>query len=96
MKKSIFKTIVAGIILGAGIFYLPFFLLRLFLVFLIIGTFFRFFIGRRFGRRFNPAFTDRIRNMNDEEYKSFKEKFNNGCRERSAKKNFYTNSILIL
>ena len=96
MKKSILKTIVAGIILGAGIFYVPFFLLRVLLVFIILGTFFRFFIGRRFGRRFNPAITDRIRSMNDEEYKSFKEKFNNGCKEHTAKKNFYTNSLLIL
>jgi membrane protein DedA with SNARE-associated domain len=96
MKKSILKTIAAGIILGAGIFYLPFFLLRVLLVFVIISTFFRYFIGRRFGRRFNPAFTDRIRSMNEEEYKSFKEKFNNSCKEQSAKKNFYTNSLLIL
>ncbi len=92
MKKSIFKTIVAGIILGAGIFYLPFFLLRLLLAFLIIGTFFRFFIGRRFGRRLHPAFADRIRNMSDEEYKLFKENYNNCGRNYSKKNSMETNS----
>jgi len=87
MKKSILKTIVAGIILGAGIFYFPFFLLRVFLVFLIIGIFFRFFIGRRFGRRFHPAFADKIRSMSDEDYKLFKEKFNNNYCGNYSKKN---------
>jgi hypothetical protein len=82
MKKSIFKPIIAGVLAGAALFFMPFFLLRLFAFFLIAGLFFRFFIGRRmrkhgFGMR--TAFADRIRSMSDEEYSQFKQKAQQHC-----------------
>ncbi|MBA2762502.1 MAG: hypothetical protein H0U39_11190 [Segetibacter sp.] len=77
MKRSIFKPILAGILIGAALFFIPFFLLRVLIVFLIIGGLFRLFGGRgfrgRYNRGFHPAFADKIRNMSDEEYNQYKQ-----------------------
>jgi len=77
MKRSIFKPISAGILIGAALFFIPFFLLRVLIVFLIIGALFRLFGRRgfrgRYGRGFHPAFADKIRNMSDEEYNQYKQ-----------------------
>jgi hypothetical protein len=81
MKKSSFKPIIAGMLTGAALFFMPFFLWRVFAFFLIGGAFFRLFIGRRmrsgFGMR--PAFADKIRSMSDEEYNLFKQKAQQHC-----------------
>lgn len=83
MNLHIIKPIAGGILLGAAIFYMPFFVLRVAVFFLILGIVLRLFVGRRrFGvhlmnRRI--AFADRIRNMNEEEYKRFKAGFATGC-----------------
>lgn len=85
------KPIVFGALLGTGLFYAPFSLLRIALVFLVIGGLFRLFRGRRsygpdghswrgrgpggFGADRRLAFADKVRGMNDEEYARFKEKF---------------------
>ncbi len=78
MTRSILKPILAGILIGAALFFLPFFLLRVLIVFLIIGGLFRLFGGRgfrgRYGRGFHPAFADRIRSMSDEEYNQYKQR----------------------
>jgi hypothetical protein len=82
MKKSIFKPIIAGVLAGAALFFMPFFLLRVFAFFLIAGAFFRFFIGRRMrkhGFDIRPAFADRIRSMSDEEYNQFKQQSQQRC-----------------
>ena len=75
------QPILAGILIGAALFFIPFFVLRVVVIFLIIGGLFRLFGGRRFGRGyrhgFHPAFADNIRNMSDEEYKAFK--LNKNC-----------------
>lgn len=85
---KILKPIGFGVLLGAGLFYAPFFLLRIALVFLVIGGLFRLFRGRgprgygwrghspgSFGGDRRLAFADKVRGMNDEEYAHFKEKF---------------------
>ena len=77
MNRSILKPIVAGALIGAALFFIPFFVLRVIALFLIAGLIFRLFAGRRrrFGRNFNEgrlSFVDRIRNMSDEEYQAFK------------------------
>ncbi|MCC6289507.1 MAG: hypothetical protein IT249_16630 [Chitinophagaceae bacterium] len=77
MNRSILKPIVAGVLIGAALFFIPFFVLRVIAFFLIAGLVFRLFAGRRrrFGRNFSEqrfAFVDRIRNMSDEEYQAFK------------------------
>ena len=84
MNKSILKTIVAGILLGAAAFYMPFFLLRALLFILIIGALLRFFVRPRFskrfgGRGFHIAFADKIRTMSDEEYAGFKQQSEGHC-----------------
>ncbi len=89
MTRSILKPILAGMLIGAALFFMPFFLLRVLLVFLIIGALFRLFGGRgirgRHGRGFHPAFADSIRNMSDEEYNKYKQRFED-CGSRNSSK----------
>ncbi len=79
MTRSILKPILAGILIGAGLYFMPFFLLRVLIVFLIIGALFRLFRGRGFRGRyaggFHPVFADKIRNMSDEEYNEYKQSY---------------------
>jgi hypothetical protein len=85
MDKQIWKPIVAGAVIGAAIYVLPFFFFRFVFFFLVAGFLLRFFFwGRRgWGGRWyrnddiNPAFADTIRQMTDEDYKIFKNKFDN-------------------
>jgi hypothetical protein len=79
---NIIRPIIAGILIGAALFFMPFFFVRILLFFLIIGAIFRLFIGRRFRgyrRGFDAAFTDNIRSMSDEEYNRFKQNISQGC-----------------
>lgn len=76
MNRGILKPIAGGVLLGAALFFIPFFVLRVIAFLLIVGLIFRLFSGRRrFGRHFGDrrfAFADRIRNMSEEEYQNFK------------------------
>jgi hypothetical protein len=81
MTGKLLKPILFGIALGAFLYFMPFFFLRGFLFFLIIGGLIRLFWFRGHGHGwrysgFHPAFTDTIRNMSPEEYEAFKKKFN--------------------
>ena len=92
MNRNIVKPVVAGILIGAALFFIPFFVLRVAAFILIAGLIFRLFTGRRrfsgnFGnQRF--AFADRIRNMSEEEYQSFKANpgATFGCNDNSNRK----------
>ncbi|WP_296151065.1 hypothetical protein [uncultured Flavobacterium sp.] len=95
--KSILKSIAVGILIGA----LAFFAFKLIITFFIIGGIMSLFARRRFSRQgFGPgkfggprfAFADKIRNMNDEEYNSFKANFESSrCRNhRSERSNTQT------
>jgi len=83
----ILKSILAGLLLGAALFILPFFLLRVALFVLLIGGLFRLirggrpYGGRRWGRGLGsmPAFADHIRQMSDEEYNQFKQRYAGAC-----------------
>lgn len=84
MNNTLLKSILAGLLLGAALFIMPFFLIRLVFFFVIIGALFRLFGGGRFrrggwgrGRDFEhmPAFADRIRQMSDDEYNQFKQRY---------------------
>ncbi len=90
MKKSIFKPIIAGALLGSFVFFTgPLLLIILILKFIFTP----FGMGRmRFGNQFTGfgrmgmppfAFADKIRNMSDEDYKHFQDKmkgrFQNCC-----------------
>ena len=72
--------IVGGLIAGTTLFLMPFFLLRVALFFLVVGTLFRVFGRRRMrGMGFGPNFADKIRAMSDEEYAAFKDRFQGAC-----------------
>ena len=71
MNSRILKLIVGGALLGAAIFFIPFFLLKVAAVILIFGLFRWMFKGRGRSGRW-AGFADRIRSMSDEEYANFK------------------------
>ena len=86
MTKQLLKPVLTGILAGAVLFVLPFFLLRTLLFVLLIGGLFRFLAGRRFGRGrygyghpydrgFSPALADTIRSMSEEDYQAFRQRF---------------------
>jgi hypothetical protein len=76
MKRSIFKPIVFGVLFGAAAFFMPFFLLKVIFFFMLLSFIFRMFWWGGRGHRMNyyMAYTDKIRNMSDEEYTAFKNK----------------------
>lgn len=78
MAKQIFKSILIGVLVGAALFMAPFFLLKFFLFLLIIGAIFKLIWGgkrHRWSKWNNYAYADHIRNMSEEEYKNYKEKW---------------------
>ncbi|WP_460949339.1 hypothetical protein [Spirosoma daeguense] len=86
MNNTLLKSILAGLLIGVALFIMPFFLLRFFVFLFIIGLLFRLFGGGRrrgWGRRWGhgpmPAFADRIRQMSDEEYDAFKQRYSGNC-----------------
>ncbi|MCH5715127.1 hypothetical protein [Niabella hibiscisoli] len=90
MNRSIVKPIIGGVLIGAALFFIPFFVLRVAVLVLIVGLLFRLFgrgswgPGSRRHERFT-RFADKVRNMTDEEYAQFKERFQYGCGGRDRK-----------
>jgi hypothetical protein len=84
MARHIFKSILLGILIGGLFFMMPFFILKFLFFFLIIGAICKLWWGGRRWGRWQPqhyqVYTDKIRNMSDEEYATFKTKMqNNNC-----------------
>ena len=79
MNNQILKTIVFGAILGAALFWMPLFILKIFLFFIVIGFFFRFFKGRRYYGPSGWSYADKIRSMSDDEYVEFKDTYKGRC-----------------
>ena len=84
MNNQVIKTILFGALFGAAIFAAPFFVLKVFIFFLIIGFFFRMFRGRGYYHRrgwnySGWAYADKIRQMPEEEYQEFKNRYQRGC-----------------
>ena len=85
MKTTqVLKAILSGIVVGAAIFFIPF-PFRFFFVFFLIFFVIRFFAWGRWGRGYwyrdyhghhfwNPSYTQRWRNMSEEERKAFIQK----------------------
>lgn len=92
MKKSIFKSVIGGALLGAFVFFTgP----LLFIVLLLKFIFTPFGMGRlRMAGRFSPmgmpsfAFAEKIRGMNDEEFNTLKEKMQNRYGKRCCNQNY--------
>lgn len=72
MTKTILKSVVWGAIIGASLFFMPKFIIGMFIFFAICGL----FMGRRMhGGRFvrhHLAYADKIRTMSEEEYAGYK------------------------
>lgn len=72
MTKTILKSVVIGALIGVSVFFMPRFILGMFIFFGI----WRLIIGRRMrGGRFiqhRLALADKIRTMSEEEYTAFK------------------------
>lgn len=84
MIKSIFKSILAGVLFGA----LVFFAFRVVIIFLLIGAIMKLMGGGNRRHRFMPhrmAFADNIRNMSEEEYQSYKTNFGKHCMNPNQK-----------
>lgn len=81
MTKQILKRILIGILIGTAFYLMPFFFLPGIFLFLLFGFGLRFLFWGRGWRHpwyhegIHPAFADTIRKMSDEEYASFKKKF---------------------
>ena len=79
MTASIFKVILAGILIGA----VAFFAFKVFIAFLVFGLIFMIFGRIIHGKHgyggHRLAFADHIRTMSDEEYAGFKNRMTSGC-----------------
>ena len=76
MNYKLVKPIVGGLILGAILFFFPFFAVKVVGFLLILGLIFWLFRGRRsYWRKYAMVHPDKIRSMSDEEYESFKSNF---------------------
>lgn len=79
MNRSFFKPLLGGIVTGALLFFAGPFIAAILLLKFIFTPFGmgRMMMGHHWhGRHFSFAFADKIRNMNEEEYTSFKTKMN--------------------
>ena len=82
MTTNIFKAILIGLLAGALLFFMPFFLFRIVIFILIISLVFRLFgFRRRWARGYggygfwnNPLYMQRWHSMSDDERKAFREK----------------------
>ena len=91
MNNQVLKTIIFGALLGAAIFAAPFFVLKVFIFFLIVGLIFRLFRGRGYRRRgwrgpWAWAYADKIRSMSDQEYQEFKDNYGGHCGPGGSKR----------
>lgn len=84
MNARIIKPIIAGLIIGAALFFAPFFVLKVLAVLLLIGLVFRLFGRRRYRGPGGWAYADKIRTMSDEEYQQFKSRWGRGCQGRQS------------
>jgi hypothetical protein len=76
MKTSLLKPIIFGAMFGAAAFFVPLVLLKVLFFFMVIGFIFRmlWWDGGRHRMEYYMAYTDKIRNMSNEEYESYKTK----------------------
>ncbi len=79
MMKQFFKTVLAGILAGLALFILPFFLIRVFIFFLLLGAIFKLMGGRRRGMHYRYAYAHKFHNMSEEERKAFMSRYGNYC-----------------
>lgn len=76
--KQFFKTVLAGCLAGLALFVLPFFLVRVFVFFLLIGAIFKLMGGRRRGMH-HYVFAHNYKNMSEEERANFMKNYQGRC-----------------
>ena len=91
MNTHVLKTIAFGALMGATLFWAPFFILKILGFFLIAGFLFRMFRGRRYYGPAGWGYADKIREMSDEEYDSFKQNYGGRCYDPHTSQNSETN-----
>lgn len=85
MKTNYFKPVVFGIFLGAGLYFIPFFIFKMVLFIALVGGILRLFWWRKRGHyhHWHLAYAEKIRNMNEEEFTEYKNKMSDcnthGC-----------------
>lgn len=75
---KIVKLIIGGALFGAGLFFVPFLMLKVFLFFMVLGIFFKLFGGRRHYTN-HWAQLDYVRSLNDEEFEKYKNSHHQHC-----------------
>lgn len=76
--KQFFKTVLAGFLAGVALFVLPFFLVRVFVFFLLIGAIFKLMGGRRRGMH-RYTFAHQFKHMTEEERANYMKNYNGRC-----------------
>lgn len=85
MTKQILKTILAGILAGAALFVMPFFLVRILAFIMIIGAIIKLLSGGRHRFRKHYAFAEKFENSTAEEKEAFREKMQRHCRSYQSR-----------
>jgi len=71
MKTQMIKLILGGALFGAGLFFLPFLMLKVFLFFMILGFFFKLFGGRhRYAKHWSKL--EFVRSLSNEDFEKYK------------------------
>jgi hypothetical protein len=82
MKTQMIKLILGGALLGAGLFFVPFLILKVFLFFLVIGLFFKIFGGRRHHGHYWSRL-EYVRSLSNEDFEKYKNAHHmHGCGHR--------------
>jgi|LakMenE01Jun11ns_1017448.scaffolds.fasta_scaffold9273491_2 hypothetical protein len=78
---SILKSIVMGLIFGSLVFFMPFFLLKVFIFFMVISFFMKMMWWRvmSHGGGHYLRYAEKVRNMSDDEFSRFKSKGYRSC-----------------
>jgi hypothetical protein len=71
MKTQMIKLILGGALLGAGLFFVPFLILKVFLFFAIAGLLFRLFGGRRHHGHYWSRL-EYVRSLSNEDFEKYK------------------------
>lgn len=75
MTRTIIKSIAFGLLLGTGFFFIPKFMIGLFIVTCLFGIMARkrMYMNSRF-HMYQFAYAEKIRNMSEEEFKTYQSK----------------------
>lgn len=78
---SILKSIIMGLIFGSLVYFMPFFLLKVFIFFMVISFFMKMMWWRAMshGGGHYLRYAEKVRNMSDEEFNRFKSKSYRSC-----------------